>query len=427
MGKVSAPGEDQKGKMSETQDLELDPTSQTLEREHGQAATSGNRGAWPFFENDEIEAAAQVLRSGKVNYWTGPEGGLFETEFAKYIGTRHAVALANGSVALELALRVLGIGPGDEVVTTPRTFIASASCAIAIGARPIFADVDRDSQNITAESIRAALTPATKAIIAVHLAGWPCEMDEIMSLAREHDLKVIEDCAQAHGGTYKGQQVGSIGDIGAFSFCQDKIMTTAGEGGMLTLNSDEQYESAWAYKDHGKSYDAAFRRDHPPGFRWLHESFGTNLRMTEIQSAIGRLQLLKLPAWLKKRHDYASQLNACFADLPGLRVTKPPSHIGHAYYKHYAFVIPSALRHNWDRDRIQAEIIKEGIPCFSGSCSEIYLEKAFPTEMRPKQRLPVARELGETSLMFQVHPTLTREEIARTCEAVGHVMRKAAR
>lgn len=426
MGKVSIPGENQKGKMSDTQDLELDPTS-TLERERRQTATSDDLGAWPFFENDEIEATAQVLRSGKVNYWTGPEGGLFETEFAKYIGTRHAVALANGSVALELALRVLGIGPGDEVVTTPRTFIASASCAIAIGARPIFADVDRDSQNITAESIRAALTPATKAIIAVHLAGWPCEMDEIMSLARERDLKVIEDCAQAHGATYKGRQVGSIGDIGAFSFCQDKIMTTAGEGGMLTLNSDEQYESAWAYKDHGKSYDAAFRRNHPPGFRWLHESFGTNWRMTEIQSAIGRLQLLKLPVWLRKRHDYASQLNACFANLPGLRVTVPPNHIGHAYYKHYVFVTPNALRPDWDRDRIQAEIIQEGIPCFSGSCSEIYLEKAFPAEMRPKERLPVARELGETSLMFQVHPTLSPEEISMTCEAVKRVICKATR
>jgi hypothetical protein len=413
--------------MSETQDLDLDPLSDVVESKRRPAVNSGDRGAWPFFANDEIEAAAQVLRSGKVNYWTGPEGGLFETEFAAYIGTHHAVALANGSVALELALRVLGIGSGDDVVTTPRTFIASASSAIAIGARPVFADVDRDSQNITAESIRVALTPATKAIIVVHLAGWPCEMDEIMSLARERSLKVIEDCAQAHGASYKGRPAGSIGDIGAFSFCQDKIMTTAGEGGMITLNSDEEYERAWAYKDHGKSYDAAFRRHHPPGFRWLHESFGTNWRMTEIQSAIGRLQLRKLPGWLETRQEYASQLNACFAELPGLRVTLPPSHIGHAYYKHYVFVRPSALRSDWNHDRILAEITAQGIACFAGSCSEIYLEKAFHADMRPKERLPVARELGETSLMFLVHPTLKPEDIARTCEIVRQVMLKASR
>ncbi len=362
-----------------------------------------------------------------MNYWTGPEGGLFEKEFADYIGTRHAVAIANGSVALELALKVLGIGPGDEVVTTPRTFIASASSAVMVGARPVFADVDRESQNITAGSIRAALTPATKAIIPVHLAGWPCDMDEIMSLAKERGLKVIEDCAQAHGAMYKGRRVGSIGDIGAFSFCQDKIMTTAGEGGMITLNSDEAFESAWAYKDHGKSYDATFRRKHPPGFRWLHESFGTNWRMIEVQSAIGRVQLQKLPGWVETRQSYAAQLNECFAELPGLRVTLPPSHIGHAYYKFYVLVRPSALRSDWNRDRIQAEIGEQGVRCFSGSCSEIYLEKAFPTQMRPSERLPVARELGETSLMFLVHPTLIPEDIARTCEVVARVIRKASR
>ena len=278
-----------------------------------------------------------MLASGKVNYWTGDEGKAFEQEYAEFTGNRHAIALANGTLALELALRVLGIGPGDEVVTTSRTFIASASCAVAVGARPVIADVNCESQNMTADSIRRVLSPATKAIVAVHLAGWPCEMDEIMHLAKERGLKVIEDCAQAHGATYKGRPVGSIGDIGAFSFCQDKIITTAGEGGMITLDSDEMYEQAWAFKDHGKSYDAVYRREHCPGFRWLHESWGTNWRLTEIQSAIGRLQLRKLPRWVETRRKYASMLNECFAELPGLRVTLPPEHIGHAYYKHYAF------------------------------------------------------------------------------------------
>jgi dTDP-4-amino-4,6-dideoxygalactose transaminase len=380
--------------------------------------------SWPHFAQDEVEAAARVLSSGKVNYWTGSEGRLFEEEFAERTGRNHAVALANGTVALELALRVLGIGPGDEVITTPRTFIASASCAVAVGARPVFADVDRNSQNITAESIRAAVTPATKVIIPVHLAGWPCEMDEIVALARELNLKVVEDCAQAIGATYRGRPVGSIGDIGAFSFCQDKIVTTAGEGGMITVDSPVLYERAWAYKDHGKSYDAVYRRNHAPGFRWLHESFGTNWRMTEVQSAIGRLQLKKLGDWIEIRRRHAAQLNASLSGIPGLQVTIPPDHISHAYYKYYVFVCPESLSPGWNRDRILSEIISRGIPCFSGSCSEVYLEKAFGTT-RPEDRLPIARELGETSLMFLVHPTQTAEHIALTCEVVEEVMRWA--
>ncbi len=380
---------------------------------------------WPHFDAEEINAAVSVLASGKINYWTGTEGKEFEREYAAHTGRRHGVAVANGTLALELALKVLGVGPGDEVITSPRTFIASASCAVAVGARPVFADVDRVSQNITAESIRAVLTPATKAIIAVHLAGWPCEMDDISALARERGLKVIEDCAQAHGATYKGRAVGSIGDIGAFSFCQDKIVTTAGEGGMITLDSDEMYEKAWAYKDHGKSYDAVHRRKHEAGFRWLHESFGTNWRLTEIQSAIGRLQLRKLSDWVQTRRDHAAMITECISALRGLRVTAPPSHIGHSYYKYYAFVRPEALRPGWSRDRILAEINARGIPCFSGSCSEIYMEKAFPEEWRPLRRLPIAQELGETSLMFQVHPTLRAEHIARMCDVLRETMHEA--
>lgn len=384
-------------------------------------------GPWPFFAPDEIEAAAAVLRSGNVNYWTGEEGRLFEKEFANFAGCEHAIAMANGTVALEGALRALGVGAGDEVVTTSRTFIASASCAVAVGARPVIADVDRDSQNITADNIRNVLSSRTKAIVVVHLAGWPCEMDPILALAAEHGLKVVEDCAQAHGATYKGRPVGSMGDVAAFSFCQDKIMTTAGEGGMVTTNSDDLWEKVWAYKDHGKSYDAVYRTEHAPGFRWLHESFGTNWRMTEVQSAIGRVVLRKVPDWVNIRRKHAHSLRDCFAGLPGLRVTHPPAHVGHSYYKYYVFVRPEELRHGWSRDRIVEAINAEGVPCFTGSCSEIYLEKAFPAGWRPNGPLPVARELGETSLMFLVHPTLTDEAIGATCRTVEKVMTTAHR
>jgi hypothetical protein len=397
---------------------------------HGASSLSANAlaaGAWPFFADDEIEAVVQVLRSGKVNYWTGREGKLFESEFAAFTDCEYAVALANGTVALECALKALGVGPGDEVVTTSRTFIASASCAVMLGARPVFADVDSESQNITAESIRNVLTPRTKAIVAVHLAGWPCEMDDIVALARERGIKVVEDCAQAHGATYKGRPIGSLGDVAAFSFCQDKIMTTAGEGGMVTTNSDELWNTMWSLKDHGKSYDAVYHREHPAGFRWLHESFGTNWRLTEIQSAIGRLQLRKLPGWVEKRRQHVAMLSACFAGLPGLRVTSPPKHIEHAYYKYYAFVRPEVLRLGWTRDHIIEAIKAEGIPCFSGSCSEIYLEKVFPPAWRPRTRLAVARELGETSLMFLVHPTLPEEFMRASCTAVKKVMSAATR
>lgn len=380
---------------------------------------------WPYFNEDEIEAALRVLRSGKVNYWTGEEGRQFEREFAEFTGCKHAIALSNGTVALELALRVLGVGPGDEVITTARTFIASASCAAVLGARPVAVDVDRESQNLTVDTIRQKISSRSKAIVAVHLAGWPCDMDAILELAREHGIAVVEDCAQAHGATYKGRPVGSIGDVGAFSFCQDKIMTTSGEGGMLTTNDGRLWRNAWSYKDHGKSYDAVYNREHAPGFRWLHESFGTNMRMTEVQAAIGRLALKKVPRWVATRRQYASILNERLAALPGLRLTVPPEGFGHSYYKYYAFVQPELLRAGWTRDRIMLEINARGIPCFAGSCSEIYLEGAFPSELRPSERLPVARELGERSLMFLLHPTLTEGDIELTASVIESVLTEA--
>lgn len=382
---------------------------------------------WPYFEPDEVEAVAAVLRSGKVNYWTGEEGREFEREYAAHLGRRHAVALANGTVALELALHVLGIGPGDEVLVPSRTFIASASCAVMRGAVPVCIDVDPVSQNLTVATMRPRLTPRTRAIVAVHLAGWPCEMDSIMAFAREHNLKVVEDCAQAHGATYKGKPVGSFGHVAAFSFCQDKIITTGGEGGLLALDEEEQWKAAWAYKDHGKGYDAAYCREHGPGFRWLHESFGTNWRLTEMQSALGRIQLRRLPEMVERRRQNAALLTAALRGMDGLRVPQPRAHIGHAFYKYYAFVRPEKLKPGWDRDRIVEAICAEGVPCYSGSCGEIYLEKAFSDAMRPAERFPVARQLAETSLMFLVHPTLGDEEMQATARAVAKVMEVAAR
>lgn len=382
---------------------------------------------WPSFSAEEAEAVHRVLLSNKVNYWTGSECREFEKEYAAWAGTSHAIALTNGTVALDLALKAMGIGPGDEVVVTPRTFLASASCVVTAGATPVFADVDRDTQNITAETIRRVLTPRTRAIICVHLAGWPCDMDAIMALADECRLRVIEDCAQAHGATWRGRPVGSFGDVGAWSFCQDKIMTTGGEGGMVTTNDSQLWSAMWSYKDHGKSYDAIYKREHPPGFRWLHETFGTNWRMLEMQAVIGRLQLRRMNKWTADRRANAVRIWAAAAASPAFRVPKIPSEAGHAAYKCYVFVEPSRLASGWTRDRIMAEVNAAGVPCYSGSCSEVYLEKAFDdTPWRPAERLSVARELGETSLMLLVHPTLTKAEIDRSCEVIAEVGRRAA-
>jgi dTDP-4-amino-4,6-dideoxygalactose transaminase len=389
-------------------------------------ATEGKVRSWPQFDPDEIEAVEVVLRSGKVNYWTGEQGRLFEREFAEACGCEHGVAVANGTLALELALRVLEIGPSDEVVVTPRSFIASASSVAICGARPVFADVDPVNQNLTAETIEAVLSPRTRAIIAVHLAGWPCDLEPILQLARRHGIALIEDCAQAHGATYNGRPVGSFGDVAAFSFCQDKIMTTGGEGGVLVTNDRVLWQRAWAYKDHGKDYDAVYNRVHPPGFRWLHQSFGSNWRLTEMQAAIGRVQLSKLPKWLERRRCSAAILTEAFRSEPALRVTQPPTHVGHAYYKYYTFVRPECLKPGWNRDRIIAAVVAQGVPCLSGSCSEIYREEAFVRAgIGPATALPVAKELGETSLMFLVHPTLEDKDILETCRAVETILAQA--
>ena len=388
---------------------------------------------WPSFTQEEADAVSQVLLSNKVNYWTGQECRQFETEFAKWADSKYAIAMGNGTLALDVALQALEIGAGDEVIVTPRTFIASISSVVNAGATPVFADVDEATGNITPESITAVLTAKTKAIVCVHLAGWPCDMDGIMALADKHNLYVIEDCAQAHGARYKGRSVGSIGHIGAWSFCQDKVMTTGGEGGMVTTNDEQLWRKMWAYKDHGKSYAAVYETEHPPGYRWLHESFGTNWRMTEMQAVLGRIQLTRMPDWTAKRTANAQAiLDICakwepkgYLSVPRLEESPQFADSTHAYYKLYVYVQPDNLPKEWSRDRIIEEINKLGVPCFSGSASEVYLEKAFDnTGLRPESRLPVAKQLGETSLMFLVHPTLTANEIKQTLQAIDSVFTK---
>ncbi len=386
--------------------------------------------SWPSFTDEEAKAVSKVLLSNKVNYWTGNECREFEKEFAVWSNSKYAIAVANGTLALDSSFKALKIGAGDEVIVTARTYIASVTSIINAGATPIFTDVDLNSQNITFKSVRSKITKKTKAIVCVHLAGWPCEMDQIMNLAKKFNLYVIEDCSQAHGARYKGKPVGSIGDIGCWSFCQDKIMTTGGEGGMITTNNKSLWSLMWSYKDHGKSYEAIYERKQPDGFgfKWVNESFGTNWRMTEMQGIIGRIQLKKMLNWQSKRIKNANEIWNSVKNCKSLNVPNIPDYIEHAGYKCYIFVNPKELKKEWNRDKIVNEINLLGVPCYTGVCPEVYLEKAFDnTQFKPKERLTNAKKLGFTSLMFLIHPTLTKKEIKQTCDAINSVMKLASK
>lgn len=380
---------------------------------------------WPKFDREEIDVVQSVLSSGKINQWTGHEVCDFEKEYASYLGVKHAIALANGSVALDLALIVLNIGIGDEVIVTPRSFVASASCIALRGAVPVFADVDSNTQNITLESVQKVFTNKTKAIIAVHLAGWPCELDKLREFCDAKKIYLIEDCAQAHGAKFKGKPVGSFGHVSAFSFCQDKIITTGGEGGLLATNDDLIWEKAWSFKDHGKDYNKMFSSDKPSGFNWVVKEYGTNYRMMEIQAAIGRIQLKKLDSWIDRRRSFAKIYNRGFSKCSLLRTTFVPADYYHAYYKYYVFIKPELLQDGWSRDRIIDELNAKGIPCWTGSCPEIYLEKPFRKYCG--ERLPVAKLLGETSIMFFLHPTLCENDINYIVEQSTEVVNKASK
>jgi dTDP-4-amino-4,6-dideoxygalactose transaminase len=381
--------------------------------------------SWPVIDQEMIHRVNQVLVSGKLNYWTGENCRKFEEEYADATECEYAIALANGTLALELALYASNICSGDEVVVTSRSFVASASCVVNRGAIPIFADVNPESQNISADTIEACLSERTKAIIVVHLAGWPCDMHSIATLAKAKNLTLIEDCAQAHGAKYKDRPVGSFGDLAAFSFCQDKIITTGGEGGMLTTSSRDLWERAWSFKDHGKDYETVFHKTHPPGYRWLHKGFGSNYRMTEMQAAIGRVALTRLPGWVEKRRHNSHLLTEFFRQYRFLRITQPGQDVFHSYYKYYVFVVPSMLGGNWSRDKIMLEINKVGVPCFNTYGGEIYLEEAFnKSNLKPISRCSTAKLLGETCLQFLVHPTLEKTHIYDMTDKLSKVFSK---
>ena len=385
---------------------------------------------WPKYNKDEIEKVKEILLSGKVNYWNGNEGISFEKEFADWCSTKYAICLANGTLALTAAYKAIGISEGDEVITTPRTFIATSSSLVLLKAKPIFADVDKDSGCITAETIEPLITKRTKAISVVHLGGWPANMPSICKLAKLYGISVIEDCSQAHGGAIivkdKITSIGSFGDVATWSFCLDKIISTGGEGGMVTTNNENIWNYIWSYKDHGKDWHATKEVSHPPGFRWLHNEFGTNNRLTEMQSAIGRIQLKKISETNSLRERNAIIIASYLRNCPLVRIPWPASNFKSAWYKFYCYINPERLKSNWNRDRILSEMQEEGIQSFSGSCGEIYQEKCFINAgLYPEKRLPVAKMLSETSLMFLIHPTISVKIMHKYAQKVCKILKKA--
>lgn len=388
--------------------------------------TRGDIASWPRYEQDEIDAVADVLRSGKVNYWTGAHGRKFEEEFAAYTGLQHAVFVANGTVAIELALRALDLPSGSEVITTPHTFIATSSAIVTVGLRPVFADIDPNTGNITPETIEAVISNRTRAVIVVHLGGWPARMPEIQALCHGHGLRLIEDCAQAHGATIGDRHVGTFSDIAAWSFCQDKIISTGGEGGMVGTEDERLWRRMWSYKDHGKSWEAVFEREHPPGFRWLHDSFGSNWRGTEMQASIGRIQYRKLPQWHKQRTHNALYLAHRLRELPGLTVPLPDEPSRHAFYRLYARLDLEMLAEGWSRDRLIGQMASLGRMVSTGSSTEIYREKAFGLEgLTPTKPLPNASARGADALAFLTHPGLRPEDLSQTADRLAAALKEA--
>jgi len=393
--------------------------------------------SYPYFNVSTLKRVQQVLKSGRVNYWTGKECKEFEKEFSKYIGNKYSVTLSNGSVALELALKALNLKKGDEIIVSPRSFVISASCVLNLGLKPVFADIDYNG-NLSIEGIKKVFKKNIRAIILVHLNGLSCDLDPILKFVKRKKLFLIEDCSQAHGAIYKGKKVGCFGDISTWSFCQDKIISTGGEGGMISTNNKKLWLKIWSMKDHGKNYKNAILKKKNIGFKWLHDDFGSNYRMTEVQAVIGREQLKLLDKQIKKRNLIADlYLNGLKSYYQQYKVLKKPDfkcktcsfkHIQkkcnqctHAFYRLNLFINKNKI----NQKKLLEKLIKNKINCGVGSCPEIYREKIFnKLKFYPKKRLLKARLLGETSIMFPINPQRKLNEVIKEIKKIKQILQK---
>jgi len=382
---------------------------------------------WPCFTDDEISAVSCVLRSGRVNAWTSDEVSLFERDFGEYVNIEHCIAVSNGTVALELALRALGVGFGDEVIVTPRSFVASASCVLGVGAIPVFADIDSVSGNLSAQSIARCISSKTKAVVCVHLAGWPADMKAIIGLASKHGFMVVEDCSQAHGARIDDQPVGAFGSIATWSFCQDKIISTGGEGGMVATSCPELAKHVWELKDHGKDFIESRLGNSGQGYRWIHKSYGSNYRMLPLQAAIGRYQLANLDARVKRRRENAQLFSDTIAGSEFsselICVPKVPVNLYHSYYKFYIY-----LKRETKLIAAREQLIKilndKEVGVSFGSCPELYCEGVFSNLGLKSGFCPEAHLLGQVSLMFEIDHTLSTSDIRLNANLLNEALER---
>ena len=379
---------------------------------------------WPHFSNSEIQKVSQILESGKINYWTGKEGRLFESEYAKFCKVNYGIAVSNGTVAIEMALKAIGIKKNDEVIVPSCTYVATASAVLSLGGNPVFADIDLNTLNVTVDSIKKCITKKTKAVIVVHLGGCPCEMRPIISLVKKKNLKLIEDCSQAHGAKYENKPVGSFGDLSTWSFCQDKIISTAGEGGMITTNNKKYRDFVWSLKDHGKSEISLKKQQKKIGFKWIHDNEGSNYRLTEIQSAVGRIQLKNINKTNNNRKKFAKRLSYVLSKYKkNIRVPFFDNSIHHAWYRFYVFIeINNKVSKNY-RDRLLKFLNANQIQCITGSCAEVYREKVFrKNNLSPKKRHKNAMRISDSSLAFIIHPDFNEKQIRDMCNKIDRAL-----
>ena len=345
----------------------------------GKKVYDGSFPGWPQFNPAVYDKVTDILKSGKVNYWTGKVGMEFEKAWAKWLGVGHAISVANGTCALHTALASLGVGPGDEVICTSYSFIASSFCALQAGALPVFVDCGTDHL-INPALIEEAITERTKAIVVVHLYGMVADMDPIMEIARKHNLYVVEDCAQCFGGVYKGKKAGTIGNVGCFSFCQSKHFTTGGEGGMVVTNDEDLAWECRSFRDHGYDVKAKLNLLEMEGKQlYIHRRVGFNFRMTEMQSQIGLCELERFDDWnLKNRIRNGKMLIAQLKDHPLIKYCPVDTEERQNSFWWAPFVIDTdKLKDGIDTKQVIAAIAAEGVPVYSVLWPEMYKEQAY--------------------------------------------------
>lgn len=411
-----------------------DPRSSKLALEGGTPVRSEPYPPWPDYGEEEVAAAVAVLRSGHLARQSGSEVRAFEQAFAERYGVKHAIAVSSGTAALHVALAALGVGPGDDVINTAHCFIGTATPVLHAGAVPIFADIDPRTFNIDPASVETKITPHTKAIVPVHLNGCPADMAAFLDIAQRHDLFVVEDAAQAHGALYDGQLVGTIGDVGCFSFWEDKILTTGGEGGMVITDDDDLAHRARKIHHHGEErsdgdYYAAERL-------YFHDMLGYNFRMTEVQGALGRVQLTRLDDYVAARRQHAHHLSRLLADVPGIIPPYEPPEAQHAFYKYIIRL---------DCDVITAPALQfmtalqaEGIACSRRYPTPLHQQPLFTehkgygntqapfswyegTLPQYGSGLPAAEQLPDALIMIRMQPTFSEQDVEQIAQAVAKV------